>query len=361
MSRIAVAGGLLAATAAGSTTVSSIMTNTYALTDSECYPPAAEGGWGFCGAPTCKDQYITCAAEGGGPPTVDGVAGSFRSDVGSEDACVPFYDMSASAPVTDWTFKGACDDTCAQRTTGVCDAAFLEKVITGPSIKYAFCNDKWLVISSSGEGGVFDPNLNGVPSPPGASIDGTTYVTGDPTRTVDRYYSAFYPLDVVDHASGSHANNVDLFDGTSSNAAIPYAYSDGTGVGTYGLPDAAGVGMTVNGMQNWVTQNNRGEWNQPTCEASPCNLHVGQGAGQPHVHGDMFSDTHSCLYSSTNYTDESHGPIVGFASDGHLIYGRYVDADAPGFAAPLLDDCGGHTHDASSTDGYGVDLGATYH
>ena len=101
---------------------------------------------------------------------------------------------------------------------------------------------------------------------------------------MDRYYSLQYPLDVVDFDEGVYTNNVDLFDGSSGSDAIDYAYDDGTGIGTYGLPDGAGVGITVNGMQDWVTQNNRGEWNQPTCEASPCNLHVGQGAGQPHVH-----------------------------------------------------------------------------
>ena len=84
-----------------------------------------------------------------------------------------------------------------------------------------------------------------------------------------------------------HALFYDNGDATPAYKML-YAYDDGTGVGTYGLPDGAGVGISVNGMQNWVTQNNRGEWNQPTCEASPCNLHVGQGAGQPHVHGDMF-------------------------------------------------------------------------
>ena len=88
--------------------------------------------------------------------------------------------------------------------------------------------------------------------------DGVTYCTGDPTRTVDRYYSLQYPLDVVDFDEGVWTNNVDLFDGTAGNEGIPYLYDDGLGIGTYGLPDGAGVGITVNGMQNWVTQNNRG-------------------------------------------------------------------------------------------------------
>ncbi|KAH8064092.1 DNA binding protein [Aureococcus anophagefferens] len=318
----------LAGSARASVTVSSQFTNTHALSDSECYAP---------------------------------------------------------------TDEGACDSDCTQRTDGVCDGTFLEQVIQGPSIKYAFCNDKWLILLTSGEGGVFEPTLNNVPSPSpagvqrwtrGASLegglpradkkntnrrplgvsDGVTYCTGDPTRTVDRYYSLQYPLDVVDFDEGVWTNNVDLFDGTAGNEGIPYLYDDGLGIGTYGLPDGAGVGITVNGMQNWVTQNNRGEWNQPTCETSPCNLHVGQGAGQPHVHGDLFSDSHQCLYGTSNYTTTaSHPPIIGFGADGHLIYGRYLGDDAPGFAAPLLDECSGHTHDESTTDEYGVDLGTTYH
>ncbi|KAH8068070.1 DNA binding protein [Aureococcus anophagefferens] len=315
------------------------MTNTYALDSSECYAPTEEGGWGYCGAPTCRNQYITCSDEGRGPPVVAGVAGAYRSDYAADGSdCTSFLDMSDYDEITDWGFNGPCDDTCTQRTDG------------------------WLILMTSGEGGVFEPHLNNVPSPPLGVSGGVTYCTGDPTRTVDRYYSLQYPLDVVDFDEGVWTNNVDLFDGTAGNEGIPYLYDDGLGIGTYGLPDGAGVGITVNGMQNWVTQNNRGEWNQPTCETSPCNLHVGQGAGQPHVHGDLFSDSHQCLYGTSNYTSTaSHPPIVGFGADGHLIYGRYLGDDAPGFAAPLLDECSGHTHDDSTIDEYGVDLGATYH
>ena len=67
------------------------MTNTYSLNSSECYAPTEEGGWGYCGAPTCRNQYITCADEGGGPPTVDGVTGSYRSDYASDGSdCTSF-------------------------------------------------------------------------------------------------------------------------------------------------------------------------------------------------------------------------------------------------------------------------------
>ena len=119
------AQALLARTALGaSSTVSSLMKNTYSLGSSECYPPTEEGGWGFCGAPTCRNQYITCSDEGGGPPTVDGVAGSYRSDYASDGSdCTSFLDKSDYDEVTSWGFNGPCTRDCAQRTDGVCDRA----------------------------------------------------------------------------------------------------------------------------------------------------------------------------------------------------------------------------------------------
>ena len=100
-------------------------TNTNALGSSECYAPTEEGGWGFCGAPTCRNQYITCSDEGGGPPTVDGVEGSYRSDYDSDGSdCTSFLDMSDYSEVTDWGFKGSCKSDCTQRTDGVCDGAW---------------------------------------------------------------------------------------------------------------------------------------------------------------------------------------------------------------------------------------------
>ena len=113
-------------------------TNTNALGSSECYAPTEEGGWGYCGAPTCRHQYTTCPAEGGGPPTVDGESGSFRSDVGDESNCISFLDMSDAEDVSDWGFRGACTSDCTQRTDGVCDGAFLEQVMPLPSMPSIF-------------------------------------------------------------------------------------------------------------------------------------------------------------------------------------------------------------------------------
>jgi hypothetical protein len=43
--------------------------------------------WGFCGPASCKDDYLTCStADGGGPQTVDGVAGTWAPSAGSNGA-----------------------------------------------------------------------------------------------------------------------------------------------------------------------------------------------------------------------------------------------------------------------------------
>ena len=136
-----------------------------------------------------------------------------------------------------------------------------------------------------------------------------------------------------------------------------------------------------------------------------CNEHVGQGGGQPHLHGDPFGDEAptKCLYGPSNYTGDQYGetghpPLVGFGADGILIYGenswrekldtsilrstmlistdlnvtrlnlnslnrnapysgRYLYPTQLGFQEPLLDTCGGHTHTTPATsaqDPYGL-------
>jgi hypothetical protein len=96
--------------------------------------------------------------------------------------------------------------------------------------------------------------------------------------------------------------------------------------------------------------NNRGSYTPENCEVDACNEHVGQGGGQPHLHGDPFGPT--CLYSKANYTNVAgafdatvHPPLVGFSLDGYPIYGRHLSANAVGYSA-ALDTCGGHAHDA---------------
>ena len=60
MDRVAILVAL-ARGAVADVTVSSLMTNSYALDSSECYAPTEEGGWGYCGAPTCRDQRASAS------------------------------------------------------------------------------------------------------------------------------------------------------------------------------------------------------------------------------------------------------------------------------------------------------------
>lgn len=87
-----------------------------------------------------------------------------------------------------------------------------------------------------------------------------------------------------------------------------------------------------------------GAW-QWKCEVDACNEHVGQGGGQPHFHGDSFG----CQYTAADYTSvDMHPPIIGWSYDGYDIRGRHLSESAPGYNAPLLDDCGGHVHDSDT-------------
>ena len=52
--------------------------NTWPLSSTGCHAPQADGGWGYCGPDSCKDNYVTCTSQGGGPAMVDGVSGSFK-------------------------------------------------------------------------------------------------------------------------------------------------------------------------------------------------------------------------------------------------------------------------------------------
>ena len=242
-------------------------------------------------------------------------------------------------------------------------------MLKGRGVKYAYCNDKWLVIGATGESGHWTPNLNDVPNPPGTTVGGVGYCTGELTMTVGIARTTFFPLDIVDLPTGVSTNNIHLFDGSTTIGGNtgPITNRDSSksiGATAYGLPNGAGVGTMVNGIANWVTQNDQGEWSEGVCEVDSCNQHVGQGGGQPHAHGDMFADTHTCLYGTSNYSGgvNAHPPVIGFANDGHLIYGRYLSNSAPGFAAPLLDQCGGHKHDVTTdVDEHGLNLHTNYH
>lgn len=340
------------------TTVNSLTVGTLSFTgclsDTGCYDTKENGSWGYCGPQQCQENYITCE-------DLSGACGSTGSLQADEDTCKEFMPRTDEEDLTDddWGLKGACDDSCTQETDGVCSGEFLAQVLTGDGVKYAYCNDKWLVIGASGEASIFTPNLDDIPNPPKTS-DGTQ-VTGMESLSTHKPGELFYPLDVSLHPTAAKANNLDLF---PSNWLVV----DGESVG---IPDDGDIGMAVNGQSIFPIYNNQGVYTPEKCETDSCSEHVGQGGGQPHFHGDPFGNEDSdlegatyCLYGPSSYLDgtSGHPPIIGFSYDGILIYGRYLNENAPGFQAPLLDECGGHVHDGDEDiDPYGIDLASTYH
>jgi len=364
-----VAVGLLCIQAVYGDLTAGTETLTGSLYDTGCYATKEDGSWGFCGPLSCNAAYITCPSDGGGPATVDGVTGTYINIGGtqySESTCSDFLERTDVSDNTDWNPAGPCDATCTQETTGVCSGEFLANVLVGTGVKTAYCNDKWLVITASGEPSVFTPNLDDVPYPPGK--DGTNYRTGMATLDTTRKDMMFFPLSVTDLSTSTGDNNVGVYDVTSGSGPLSYLINPDTGA-SYGVPSDAGLAMGVNGQSFFPVYNNQAAYTPDKCETDSCSEHVGQGGGQPHFHGDPFGDEDSssdstdyCLYGPSDYANglTGHPPVIGFSFDGHLIYGRYLSTDAPGFAAPLLDACGGHGHDSAGTDEHGFDL-TQYH
>jgi hypothetical protein len=90
--------------------------------------------------------------------------------------------------------------------------------------------------------------------------------------------------------------------------------------------------------------NNNGLITSEMCEADGCNAHVGQGGGEPHLHGDPFGAW--CLYGPQNYSSTTIHPLmIGYALDGYAIHGRHLSTQAVGYST-ALDLCGGHAHDS---------------
>ena len=171
------------------------VSNANDLDETGCSATVADGGWGYCGPASCTEKYMTCAGtDGGGPQTLrNGASGSWHSNAGTNgENCKNFADSVTDIGITDDALTtadfnlGSCQSTCTQETTGVCSARFLAGVIKGDGVKSAFCNDKWLIIKATGEindlttesDPKFNANLNDVPFPPAAAIDGVEYRTG---------------------------------------------------------------------------------------------------------------------------------------------------------------------------------------
>ncbi|CAL6292801.1 unnamed protein product [Bathycoccus prasinos] len=257
--------------------------------------------------------------------------------------------------------------TCTQADSTVderCGATWLNtwmsagRLGTGGAVA-AYCNDKYLVIIGTGATG-FTTNMADISQAPGGIYypDGTTAtdcVTSEVTVSSPKMETTAIPLKtgeyrytLLDTALGS--NNFDTFSGGAGDGNTKYL-CDTDAEGCFGLPSWTGVGVSTTGQSIYPLYSNVVRITLDACEVDSCNEHVGQGGGQPHLHGDPFhaSDT-MCHYGPANYTDgtDGHPPVIGFAYDGPTIYGRYLSTSAPGFSDGL-DDCGGHEHSADST------------
>ena len=275
-----------------------------------CSPPVSRGGNGNCGPAWCSLA---------------------RSDAPS---CVfPTNTINYATEVG----KATCR-ACTQSSAPQCATAALTALHgwPGSGVKAAFCNDAFLVIMGTGAG--IEPyNLADVYNPPGANINGTQCVT----RTASAgFLTNKIWLTPQLLPAASPTNNIEAYPGGPGETG--YMYSPV--YGTYGLPTAGAVGITISSQQIFPIFSNVVNLTPEHCETDSCNEHVGQGGGAPHLHGDPFGPT--CLYSQANYTSlAAHPPLIGWAFDGFPIYGRHLSTAAP-FYSLALDACGGHDHGA---------------
>ena len=218
----------------------------------------------------------------------------------------------------------------------------------------AYCNDRYLVLQTTMKPGWSTDMDDIAQAPGGTASDGSACVTGEISATMPRLETQVFPLESVYElwSTDDDLQNKDYFDqctlasgetecaqATGQGDAGRY-FNDGTN--SYALPSDAGIGISVTGQSIYPLYSNTLQITLESCEVDSCNEHVGQGGGQPHLHGDPFSATAGkCLYSAENYTDSSgtqdltvHPPVIGFSYDGPLIYGRYTSPTTRPGSAP---------------------------
>lgn len=184
-----------------------------------------------------------------------------------------------------------------------------------------------------------DPQPRRRPYPPSATISGTTCVTRMSSIT-QGFRVTKVPLSYVLWGNDTVTNNLAAF--TNGSGDCNGCYLNTTYSGVLGVPSGGNMAITVAGQDIYPWFNNIGINDAEQCNLDSCNEHIGQGGGQPHLHGDPFGT--NCLYSAANYSSvDAHPPLTGFSLDGPLIFGRYLSISAPGYNTSL-DNCGGHSH-----------------
>jgi hypothetical protein len=235
--------------------------------------------------------------------------------------------------------------TCTQSTDARCNSGALAAIFSGmPSVYAAFCNNNYLVMYTSGHGrlGYSGYNLDDIPYPPGGTdtTSGTCRTRTDTINdAIQTYAIPLTPVPFTTADMGNNRNTSVWSEGAGGQSSGWMLNSNGL---QWGIPTDGEIGYTISGQLMYPVHNNLGQYTPEKCEVDACNEHVGQGGGQPHLHGDPFGP--SCLYSASNYTSvDVHPPHIGFALDGYWIYGRHLSTSAVGYST-ALDVCGGHVH-----------------
>ena len=253
--------------------------------------------------------------------------------------------------------------TCTTSADARCTTAFLTATFGRfSSIYAAYCDSSRLVLLTDTRG-AGSYNLDNVPFPPGGFNAAWPYAACR-TRMASltpAWSVLTFPLSPSLYSSAATTNNLGVYPGPQNGENGPL-YNSIT-LTQYNIPASGKVGSTITGQDVFPVFNNRATFTSENCEVDACNEHIGQGFGQPHLHGDPFGPT--CLYSAANYTVNgvsnwtAHPPLIGIADDGLWIYGRYLSSAAPG-GNIALDICGGHSH-GGSTYGQGTSGGYHYH
>ena len=184
-------------------------------------------------------------------------------------------------------------------TDSRCKSAFLTATFGNfDAVKAAYCNADYLVIHTT-NAPHWSPYLDDAKTPPG----GTDTVSGrcrtrSSSVTIGTHTVYKIPLTVTKLATASGTvNNIGAFDGpggdTSAELAagfVGYMVNSSDPSIFYGFGPQS-VGVTVGGQEIFPVYNNRAQYTPQDCEVDACSEHVGQGGGQPHLHGDPFHST----------------------------------------------------------------------
>jgi hypothetical protein len=133
---------------------------------------------------------------------------------------------------------------------------------------------------------------------------------------------------------GDLASDFDTMHGTTTTKDV------------YNYAGLASIGMAVDGVTIYPTQNNNLRFAVEDAEVTSSGIHVGGGL-ELHYHADghAFNGNGINLYNLGDYTGKNHPPVLGMSYDGIALFGKYETSfsSMTGFGI-ALDEFGGHDH-----------------